>query len=88
MTTSIFPSDEVTQAFLEAQGREAGLGGARRPTRTPTYDKVVEIDLSELEPLAAYPHSPGNIKTVQELGGHRGRPGLHGLAAPTPPTRT
>ena len=67
-TTSIFPSDEVTYKFLKAQGRE--------DVYTPlcadddaVYDEVVNINLSELVPMAACPHSPDNIKTVEELGG-------------------
>ena len=68
VTTSVFPSDEVTRAFLRAQGRE---GDWQEITADPDaeYFKVLDIDLSELEPLAAYPHSPGNITTVRELKG-------------------
>jgi len=69
-TASIFPSDEVTKAFLKAQGRldawiplQADAGAA--------YDDVVEIDLSALEPLAACPHSPDAVRTVRELTGRR-----------------
>lgn len=65
-TTSIFPSDDVTKAFLAAQGREEDyveLG----PDADAVYDEVVEIDLSALEPLAACPHSPDNVKPVKEL---------------------
>jgi aconitate hydratase len=68
VTTSVFPSDEVTRAFLRAQGREqcyvplAADPGA-------TYDRVIAIDLSTLEPLAACPHSPGNVKRVKDLAG-------------------
>lgn len=67
-TTSIFPSDEITKEFLEAQGRGdqwTGLG----PDNDAKYDELIEIDLSELEPLIAEPHSPGNVKTVRELEG-------------------
>jgi aconitate hydratase len=67
-TTSIFPSDEVTRAFLKAQGRQEAWielcadDGA-------TYDETMEIDLSTIEPLAACPHSPDNIRTIRELAG-------------------
>ncbi|SDN38813.1 aconitate hydratase [Acetanaerobacterium elongatum] len=66
-TTSIFPSDEITHAFLKAQGREADyIPLASDPDAQ--YDEVVEIDLSALEPLAACPHSPDNVKSVSEIG--------------------
>ena len=54
-TTSIFPSDEVTKKFLEAQGRGDGLVPAVRPTRTQSTTRSTPIDLSALEPLAAMP---------------------------------
>lgn len=66
-TTSVFPSDEVTQAFLEAQER----GGVYRPLAPDSdakYDHHITIDLSSLEPLAAAPHSPDNIQTIQSIG--------------------
>ncbi len=66
-TTSIFPSDDKTKAFLEAQGR----GDDWKPLSSDAdaeYDKVIEIDLSKLQPLAACPHSPDNVKPVSELG--------------------
>ncbi len=66
-TTSIFPSDEITRAFLKAQGRE----GDYTPLASDPdakYDELVEIDLSTLEPLAACPHSPDNVKAVSQLG--------------------
>ena len=68
VTTSIFPSDEVTKAFLKAQDRENEWVEIKADSDAE-YDKVVDLDLSELVPLAAYPHSPGNIKTVKELEG-------------------
>ncbi len=68
VTTSVFPSDETTQAFLKAQGRE-NVYRRLEADGDASYDKVIEINLSELEPLAACPHSPGNIKTVRELSG-------------------
>ena len=70
VTTSIFPSDEETRAFLEAQGRGAHW---QELSADPDADyfKVVDIDLSELVPLTATPHSPGNVSRVEE---HRGVP--------------
>ncbi len=66
-TTSIFPSDEVTRAFLAAQGREEDYTPlASDPDAI--YDRVIDINLSELEPLLACPHSPDNIKKASELG--------------------
>ena len=67
-TTSIFPSDEVTRAFLEAEDR----GHCYTPIvadEDAVYDQVVEIDLSSLPPLAACPHSPDNVKAVSNLSG-------------------
>lgn len=68
VTTSVFPSDEVTKQFLEAQGR-AGDYSPLESDIDAIYDLVYEIDLSTLEPLAACPHSPGNIQTVKALEG-------------------
>ena len=67
-TTSIFPSDEITKAFLEAQGR----GDAYVPLESDpdaVYDRIIDINLSELKPLLACPHSPDNIKSAEELSG-------------------
>ena len=65
-TTSIFPSDEVTKAFLESQGRgEDYLPLASDPDAV--YDRIIDINLSELKPLLACPHSPDNIKSAEEL---------------------
>ena len=65
-TTSIFPSDEVTHEFLKAQGREdAYVPLCSDPDAE--YDKIIDIDLSKLEPLLACPHSPDNIKPASEL---------------------
>ena len=66
-TTSIFPSDGVTRAFLRAQGREDHWVRLQADWR-PGFDEVIEIDLDRLEPLAASPHSPGAVKTVREIG--------------------
>lgn len=65
-TTSIFPSDEVTHAFLKAQGREADYVPLAADADA-VYDEVIEIDLGALEPLAACPHSPDNVKPVKSL---------------------
>lgn len=66
-STSIFPSDEITRAFMKAQGREADWV-ALAPDSDAEYDEVVNIDLSALQPLAACPHSPDAVKTVEEIG--------------------
>lgn len=66
-TTSIFPSDEVTRQFLKAQGREEDYTPLSADSDA-VYDEVVQINLSELVPMAACPHSPDNIKTVAEIG--------------------
>ena len=68
VTTSLFPADENTRAFLRSQGREDGFVELRADDDA-IYDDLFEIDLSQLEPLAACPHSPGNIKKVSELEG-------------------
>lgn len=65
-TTSIFPSDEQTRAFLAAQGREKDFTPLAADPGSE-YDELVKIDLSKLEPLAACPHSPDNVKKVSEL---------------------
>ncbi len=67
-TTSIFPSDERTLEFLRAQGRE-DVYTPLSADPDAVYDKELVIDLSELEPLAACPHSPDNVKPVRELAG-------------------
>lgn len=67
-TTSIFPSDEITKAFLEAEGRGEDYTELSSDPDA-VYDKVIEINLSELKPLIACPHSPDNIVTVESLKG-------------------
>ena len=67
-TTSIFPSDERTLEFLKAQGREE-VYVPLSADPDAVYDKELVIDLSGLEPLAACPHSPDNVKPVRELAG-------------------
>lgn len=66
-TTSIFPSDEITKAFLKAQGREEDWCEVKAD-EDASYDEVYEINLSELAPMAACPHSPDNVKTIPEIG--------------------
>jgi len=66
-TASIFPSDEITKAFLKAQGREEDWCELQ-PDSDAVYDEVIDIDLSSLKPMAACPHSPDNIKTIEEIG--------------------
>ncbi|MEG1886602.1 MAG: aconitate hydratase [Oscillospiraceae bacterium] len=66
-TTSIFPSDNITRAFLKAQGREEDYT-ALESDPDAVYDKEIEIDLSTLEPLAAMPHMPDRVKKVTEIG--------------------
>ncbi len=66
VTTSIFPSDEETLRFLKAQGRDADWIELKAEDDAK-YEKVVDLDLSELEPLAAAPHSPGNIVRVKYM---------------------
>ena len=67
-TTSIFPSDENTLAFLKAQCRE-DVWVPLAADEDAVYDEELVIDLSKLEPLVACPHSPDNVKTVKELEG-------------------
>lgn len=66
-TTSIFPSDEITKEFLKAQGREEDWTELKSDDDA-AYDEVIDIDLSKLAPMAACPHSPDNIKTIEEIG--------------------
>ena len=68
VTTSVFPSDESTKRFLEAQGR----GDAFSPLaadKDAEYDQLIEIDLAKVVPLAACPSSPDNVKPISELAG-------------------
>ncbi|NLG92374.1 MAG: aconitate hydratase [Clostridiales bacterium] len=66
-TTSIFPSDEITREFLKAQGREKDWIELK-PDDDAVYDETITINLSELVPMAACPHSPDKVKKVEELG--------------------
>ncbi|MBE6675060.1 MAG: aconitate hydratase [Ruminococcaceae bacterium] len=67
-TTSIFPSDETTREFLKAQGRENDYIPLESDPDAE-YDRIIDINLSELKPLLACPHSPDNIKSAEELSG-------------------
>jgi aconitate hydratase len=66
-TTSIFPSDETTRAFMAAQGREADWSPLAADPDAQ-YDETIQIDLDRLEPLVARPHSPDNVAAVREVG--------------------
>ncbi len=66
-STSIFPSDDVTKAFLEAQGR-GDVWVPLSADEDAVYDETIEIDLSDLEPMVARPHSPDNVCKVSEVG--------------------
>ncbi len=68
VTTSVFPSDDQTRAFLAAQDR-AGDFVPLAGDADAVYDRVIEIDLDTLEPMAACPSSPDNIKTVSQIAG-------------------
>ena len=66
-TTSIFPSDEITKEFMKAQGREEDWSELSADSDA-VYDEIIDIDLSKLVPAAACPHSPDNIKSIEEIG--------------------
>ena len=66
-TTSIFPSDEITKAFLKAQNREEDYVELSSDADA-VYDKEIDINLSELAPMAAMPHMPDNVKSITEIG--------------------
>lgn len=67
-TTSIFPSDETTRAFLAAQGREQDYVPLASD-EDAVYDRIIPIDLSTLKPMIACPHSPDNVVSVESLKG-------------------
>ncbi len=67
-TTSIFPSDGRTYAFLKAQGRENGWKELKADDDA-AYDDIITIDLSNIEPMIAQPHSPDNVVAVSEIAG-------------------
>ncbi len=66
-TTSIFPSDEITYEFMKAQSREQDWVELL-PDSDAEYARIIDIDLSTLKPLAAMPHMPDNVKSVEEIG--------------------
>jgi aconitate hydratase len=67
VTTSLFPSDEVTRSFLKAQGRlDAWM--ELQADADASYDRVIEIDLGTVEPMVALPHSPDNVVAVRAAG--------------------
>lgn len=66
-TTSIFPSDDITRAFLKTQGREKDWIELSADDDA-VYDEIIDIDLNELVPLAAMPHMPDNVKSCREIG--------------------
>ena len=68
VTTSLFPSDEITKQFMEAQGRGSDFIPLEADPKV-SYDGLFEIDLSAVVPMPACPHSPGNVKRVSELAG-------------------
>ena len=68
VTTSVFPSDNVTREFLAAQQRE-DCWKEIVADEDASYDRVIAVDLAKLEPLAAAPHSPGNVVPVISLAG-------------------
>ncbi len=68
VTTSLFPSDETTRAFLKAQGREQDWTPLAADDDA-VYDRTLTIDLATLAPLAAMPHSPDNIAAIADIAG-------------------
>lgn len=66
-TTSIFPSDEITYEFLKAQDRSGDFIELKADDDAQ-YDEIIDINLDELSPMAACPHSPDNVKKVKEIG--------------------
>ena len=73
-----FPFYDVTRGFLKAQNREEDWVELKADDDA-VYDEVYEINLSELKPLAACPHSPDNIKSIDEIGAKKGGSSLHRL---------
>ena len=69
-TTSIFPSDEQTRAFLKAQGREEDFVPLESDSDAE-YDRIIKIDLNTLNPMIACPHSPDNVVEVASLKGQK-----------------
>jgi len=67
-TTSIFPSDEITKSFLQSQGRE-NQWLELKPDKNASYSDLIELNLSDLEPQLALPHSPDKVETVKNIEG-------------------
>ena len=70
VTTSVFPSDSLTRRFLAAQGREKDWTELTADADA-TYDQTLDLDLAKVEPMAACPHSPGNVASVASLAGRK-----------------
>jgi len=68
VTTSVFPSDDKTKEFLKLEGREEDWREIVADDDSE-YDRIIEINLSELEPMVALPHSPGNVKRIRDIEG-------------------
>ena len=68
VTTSVFPSDDITRGFLRAQNREKDWQPLSADPDA-SYDRVIELDLSDIVPLVATPHSPGNVRKLSEMEG-------------------
>ena len=68
VTTSLFPSDQLTRAFFRSQGREADWVGLQ-PDPDARYDQTIEMDLGGVEPNIALPHSPDKVKRIREVEG-------------------
>lgn len=66
-STSVFPADKVTREFLKAQGREQDYTPVFAD-EDAVYDEIIDINLSELKPVAAMPHMPDNVKSIEEIG--------------------
>jgi len=70
VTTSVFPSDEITRSFLKAQDRE-GDWAELSPDPDVQYERIIELDLGAVVPMLAQPHSPDNVCTVADLAGKK-----------------
>jgi len=68
VTSSLFPSDQITRAFFRAQGREADWVEFQ-PDPDARYDHTIEMDLGGIEPNIALPHSPDKVKRIREVAG-------------------
>lgn len=67
VTTSVFPSDDLTREFLKAEKREDAWVALQADSEDG-YDRIIEIDLTTIEPMAACPSSPDNVKPISQLG--------------------